>query len=117
MIAAQYFEQLARKNGLAFTAISRGTDPEPQLNEATKKGLLKDGFDISHLTPRRLTSTDTEGAPMVISFGPDVSGVTKPGVRIERWPDTPSVTENYDRARDYIVKQLQVLIRDLKDKK
>ena len=83
MIAAQYFERLARKNGLAFTAISRGTDPEQQLSEATKKGLLKDGFDVSRLTPRRLTATDTEGAAMVISFGPDVSPVTKPGVKVE----------------------------------
>ncbi|HYL75779.1 MAG TPA: hypothetical protein VEU96_16325, partial [Bryobacteraceae bacterium] len=92
MIAAQYFEQLAHKNGLAFTAISRGTDPEKQLNEATKKGLVKDGFDVSRLSPRRLTATDTEGAAMVISFGPDVSPVTKPGVKVEQWSDTPSVT-------------------------
>jgi len=117
MIAAQYFEQLAHKSGLAFTAISRGTDPERQLNEATKKGLMKDGFDVSRLTPRRLIAADTEGAAMVISFGPDVSPVTKPDVKVEQWPYTPSVTEDYDRARNYIVERVQILIRNLKDKK
>lgn len=112
VIAAAYFNQLARERHLGFRAISRGTDPSPEIALNVVDGLLADGLTLDGPTPKRLTATDLTNASRVISFC-DLPAEYGDQGSVERWNDVPPVSEDYARARDAIVERVARLLDDL----
>jgi arsenate reductase len=112
-IAAAYFNKLAQQQGLNFHAIFRGTSPALALNPAAQRGLIKDSFDVQGWKPGPVTKSDLENAYQIITldcFLPDKDNIAKP---ITQWEGIPPISENYDIARDSIVKKVQALIDEL----
>jgi hypothetical protein len=58
--------------------------------------------------------SDLSNATRIISFGPDLKPWMPKKAAVADWSATPSVSENYRAARDYIRKQLETLLQDLK---
>ena len=112
LLAATYFNHLAQQRNLGVQAIARGTTPDPELSAITVAGLMADGLSPSVSVPQKLTPEEVESAGQVISFCELPDRFQKKG-RIEQWDDIPSVSENYEKARDIIVKQLLRLIDNL----
>jgi arsenate reductase (thioredoxin) len=110
ILAAAYFNKLATQKGLEIRAIARGTNPDDQLSPQTLAGLTKDGLDPTESAPQKITEANIQSAQRVITFC-DLP-TAYPQARIERWDDVPPVSENYERARDIIVKHIQQMLKE-----
>ena len=115
-IAAAYFNKLAKEQGLNYRAVFRGITPDSVVGPAAQKGLIKDGFDVNGWKPLPVTKHDTESAYRVVTLDcllPEKYNVTKS----TQWTNIPSISENYNIARDSIAKKVQALIVELSLKK
>ena len=112
ILAAAYFNELARERNLGLTAIARGTSPDAELSAKTITGLREDGLTSTESIPIRLTREEIESAQRVVSFCtlPQEYGHK---VVVEYWDDVPPVSEDYERSRDAIVEHLKELIKTL----
>jgi hypothetical protein len=50
----------------------------------------------------------------IVSFGADLTPFLAQGVKVADWSATPSVSEDYRAARDYIRKKLEDLVKEIK---
>jgi protein-tyrosine-phosphatase len=107
IIAAAYFNKLAKEKNLEVHAMARGTHPDPELSPKTVEGLLADGLDSPELKPHLLELEDLENTGLIVSFCelPHEYQQTK----IEQWNDVPPVSENYEQARDTILGHMNSL--------
>lgn len=110
-IAAAYFNRIAKQKGLSFEAIFRGTDPQDSLTVATKRGLIKDGFDVSRMKPSPVSNEDVKNAYQVITFDCELP-TNQPPNRL-RWNGIPPISEDYTIARNQIEKKVDDLITQL----
>jgi arsenate reductase (thioredoxin) len=113
VIAATYFNKLAAENKLNYIAVFRGTDPDDSLGQAARIGLTKDGFDVSGLRPQKVSGSDVAGADQIVTFGCEIPSSLNPKVD-ERWDQIPSVSQDYEIARDEILKKVNDLVLRLK---
>jgi arsenate reductase (thioredoxin) len=112
ILAAAYFNKMARENNLSLTAIARGTHPDAELSAKAVAGLRADGLTPTESIPTKLDWKELESARRVVSF------CTLPGeylqkARVEYWEDVPTVSEDYEKARDAILEHLKGLINHL----
>jgi arsenate reductase (thioredoxin) len=113
VIAAAYFDKLAIERGLKHRAVFRGTNPDSTLAPAAEKGLKEDGINTSGWKPELVTKKDMDSASRIVTLGcalPEKPGVAK---KVVEWNGVPSPSQNYQAARDDIVKRVQSLIDDL----
>ena len=116
-IAAAYFNKLAKEKNLNYEAIFRATDPDTSLSPDTKKGLLKDGFDIKGWQPQLVTHDDINSASEIITFDctlPLEGNFEKP---IYRWNGIPPISKDYQVAKNQIADKVTTLIKELEKKK
>lgn len=111
-IAAAHFNKLARDGKLNARAISRGTDPDDTYPRGVTTGLHADGLDVEELRPKELSDTDILNAARIITFSqlPSEQPRISP---IDDWSDVPAVSENYEIARDEIVRRVRLVIDEL----
>jgi len=62
----------------------------------------------------KVSEKDLKGATKIVSFGPDLSPWLTDGTTVADWSATPSVSEDYQAAREYIRKQLEILVKELR---
>src|SRR5690348_10262856 len=99
IIAAAYFNKLAREQGVNLQAIARGTLPDDELSPGTVQGLMADGLTSTEVSPQKLRPDEIESAQRVIAFG-DLFNEEIRGVQIENWNEVPPVSKDYQTARD-----------------
>jgi arsenate reductase (thioredoxin) len=109
IVAAAYFNHLASEAGLDLRAIARGTTPDDELSPQTFKGLAEDGLTPSESSPQKLTEADMQSAQRVITFC-ELPNEYKQQVMIERWNNVPPVSEDYEKARDVIIKNIRQML-------
>ena len=114
IIAAAELERQAKEKGLDLNVLARGTNPDAEVPKLVRDGLKADGYDIEILKPTKLSEKDLKGAVKVVSFGPDLTPWLPARSAVADWSATPSVSENYRAAREYIRKQVEILLKDLK---
>jgi arsenate reductase len=112
VIAATEFARMAKEKGLDLNILARGTSPEDEIPKAVRDGLKSDGYDVSGLKPTKVSEKDLKGAAKIISFGPDLKPWLSDGASVSDWSATPAVNEDYRKAREYIRKQLEILLKD-----
>ena len=113
-IAAAYFNKLAQQQGLNYQAIFRGINPDSALGPAAQKGLIKDGFDVHSWKPIPVKKSNIENAYQVVTLDcllPGKDNIAKP---ITQWKGIPNISDDYNMARDEIVKKVQALLDELK---
>lgn len=113
VIAASYFNKLANEKGLNIQAIARGTNPDEVLSLKAVQGLQEDGLQATESIPQKLTLVEIKSAKKIITFCNLTDEETKQANEIEDWDDIPPVSENYQIARDSILKKLHSLITTL----
>jgi protein-tyrosine-phosphatase len=109
ILAASYFNQLAREKNLNLHAIARGTHPGTELSSKTVAGLREDGLTPDEPAPRKLTWEEIKSAQWIISFC-DLPDEYHQKVMVKKWDDIPPVSQDYQKARDAIVTRIQKLI-------
>ena len=110
VLAAADFERLAAERGLAITADSAGTEPDPEIAPGVAAALRADGVDLGQRRPRRVTAADTARADRVVTFGCELGEAMPAAVPVERWDDVPAVSENLPIARAAIRRHLDRLL-------
>lgn len=113
IVAAAYFNQLAKDASLNWRAMARGTNPDTRLLEEAVRGLAKDGLISTEPTPQLLSIDDVQWAQRMISFcelPAEYGTVTV----IEQWNDVPPISQDYNKARDVILEHLHELINKIR---
>ncbi len=116
VIAAAYFDKLAKERGLKRRAVFRGTNPDPALAPAAEKGLKEDGINTRGWKPELVTKKDLDLASRIVTLGCALPGKEGVAEKVVEWNDVPSVSQNYQLARDDIVKRVQNLVDELAKK-
>lgn len=114
IIAKAEFERLAKEKGIAVEVVSRGTIPDAEIAAGVRKGLLADGTDLGSAKPVKISAKDLEGAAAVVTFGPDLAEWMPKGAKTLDWSAAPSPSKDYREARDYIRKQVEGLVGEIK---
>ena len=109
VLAATYFNHFASELGLNLRAVGRGTNPDRELSTQAVNGLSEDGLTPSESGPQPLTEADIESAQRLVAFC-ELPEKYRRSASIEYWQDIPPVSENYERARDSIVKRIRLLL-------
>jgi protein-tyrosine-phosphatase len=116
VIAAAYFNKLAMERGLKYRAVFRGTNPDLTLAPAAEKGLKGDGIDTNGWKPEIITKKDRNDAARIVALGCAIPEKDTVLGKLTEWNDIPSVSENYNAARDDIVKRVERLVDELTKK-
>ena len=113
VMAAAEFRRMAKERGLDVNVLERGTNPDPEVPKAIRDGLKADGLAAGIAKPTKVSADDLRGATRVVSFGPDLTTWLPKGAAVADWSSTPSPSENYRAARDYIRQQIEALLQNL----
>ncbi len=114
LVAASFFERMAKERGLALRAVSRGTTPDPSVPAAVVEALRGDGFDVSAFVPQRLSEADVRAADRVVAIGVDLGEVGAKARRgVVRWDDIPPFSVSYPAAREAIRTRIASLLAEL----
>ena len=117
VIAAAHFNRLAEQRKLPYRAIARGINPDPEIPQQVRVNLAKDGLDVAAWKPQLVVEKDVREAARVVTFGcklPLPEKIT--AGKLVDWPDVPSTSEDYERARTVIVDKIEALLRTLTPK-
>lgn len=112
IVAAAYFDKLAKEAGFDRKALARGTNPEMELSPLAVAGLWRDGLKPKETIPQLLSTTDVKSAQRLIAFC-DLPAEYNDLAIIEQWEDIPPISENYETARDVLIPRIKHLLQAL----
>ena len=112
VVAAAYFNKIAREEHLDVHAVARGITPQNDIAVSAREGLKADNVVLDTKRPQILSDHDAADARRIVAFCPIPARYTRK-TAIERWDDVPPTGVNYGIARDAILKHLRELIRRL----
>jgi arsenate reductase (thioredoxin) len=113
VMAAAYFNHLAKRAGLPVVADTAGTEPDNSSSPAVVALLGKEGIDVPDRLPRRVTGDDLAQAQYVISLGCNLDDLDTAPERVEQWLNVPSPSEDLPGARRVILAHVEALITRL----
>jgi len=111
-IAAAYFNKIAKEKGVNYEAHFKGTDPQDSLTVATRRGLVRDGFNIAKMKPTLISESDINQSAQVIVFDCKLPTNINPKNLI-LWDGIPPISDSYDIARDQIEVKVRALVNQL----
>jgi len=112
VVAAAYFNKIAREKHLNQHAVARGTVPQKDISVSAREGLHSDGVAFETKRPQRLSRRDATHALRIVAFCPLPAGYSALAP-VETWKNVPPTGTNYGLARDAILNHLRELIRTL----
>jgi protein-tyrosine-phosphatase len=115
LMAASYFNELAKARHLPFHATSRGTAPNSTtVPPAIVDGLRADGFDVSSFHPTAITTADVASADRVILINTELpSGIADASKLPVQWTDVPPASVDYGAAREALKAHVRELLDQL----
>lgn len=116
VVAAAYFNKLAQEQHLNWHGVARGVTPQEDLSVSAAAGLKKDGVTTEVVKPQAVTQQDFNRADYVVTFLP-LPGNLKLKTPLEEWYDVQWTPNDYDKARDGILKHIEGLLPKLKSRK
>lgn len=112
VIAATYFNKLAKEKNIQWEAVSRGNNPDEEVSEKTKKLLGEDKLLDVTFSPQRLSQLDVDAAEQVILFN-DLPENIHGRNNIEYWLEIQSVNDDFQKLRDDILAKIIPLLDSL----
>jgi chromate transport protein ChrA len=109
LVAAEWFNRLARERGLSPRAVSRGITPDATVPPAIVQAMARDGFEVGGFRPRALADSDLQGA-RVVSFGAAIPGSP---ANVETWLEVPPATQDFAASRDAIKLRIERLLAEI----
>jgi protein-tyrosine-phosphatase len=111
VIAASYFNKLAKEKNIPWQAVSRGTHPDPEISPKTKKLLIEDNLLDKSFIPKKLSQADVDTTQQVILFcslPPTLQGNGK----TSHW-EVNAVNDDFQKLRNDIISRITPLIDSL----
>src|SRR5688572_13525315 len=112
VIAAAYFNRIAKERGLDFVADAAGTEPQEAVSPAVVKLLGAEGLDVSQHQPRRVTDLELKTAFRVVSLGCALEDLSASSSLLD-WSDVPPPGQDLLKTRDLIKRHLEEFLADL----
>ena len=115
VMAASYFNAMARERRLPHRAAARGTAPDSESVPAPIAHALRaDGFDVSDFRPAPVSQSDVRFAARIVTIGTQAPPKLDAGrVQIDQWNDVPPASVDYPAARDALQAHVARLIEEL----
>jgi len=110
LIAAEYFNRLAREKGLPAKATTAGPEPDPEVPANVIEGMNSRGFDVRTYKPALISAEQLHDADLIVSFACDAGRKLEPGKTEERWDECPAVSDDFDIAWDFITGRVAKLV-------
>lgn len=114
-MAAAYFNDVAKKRGLPFVAISRGLETDKSIPPRIRDGLAVDGLKPLDDVPQGLTAEESNSSVKVLAFD-TVPADRKGSAEVTYWSDVPLDRKDYAGTRDAILRHIDELIPALNAK-
>jgi protein-tyrosine-phosphatase len=116
LIAAEYFNRLARERGLAIHATTSGPEPDPEVPANVVEGMKTRGIDVQAYRPTLIAAEQLGHADLIVSFACDAARKLAPGKPEERWDACPAVSDDFDVAWDFITTRVAALVERIEPK-
>ena len=113
LIAAEYFNRLAREKSLPLSATTSGPEPDPEVPTNVVDGMQARGIDVRRYRPTLITADRLKDADLIVSFACDAGRRVAPGKPEQRWDDCPAVSDDFDAAWDFITSRVETLVARL----
>jgi arsenate reductase len=112
LMAASYFNELARERGLSIRAISRGIAPDSDtVPQPIRSRLGAEGFDVSEFRPVALSSTDVANSVRIIAISTSLpASFAAPDPAVEEWQDVPPASSDYAAASSTLRQRVRELL-------
>jgi protein-tyrosine-phosphatase len=110
VLAAAEFNRLAEQRGLAWRAMSRGINPDPEIAPAIASALAKDGMEVKG-KPALVAGSDVKGAAYTVTMGATLPNAMRVG-DIREW-DVPSTSADLVAARTDIRLRVEKLLDEI----
>ena len=114
-MAAAYFNKVAKERGLPFKAVSRGIDMYWTIPVRIQDGLALDGLEPANV-PNALTAFEAFHASRVLAFDP-IPAEQRGDADVTYWSGVPLGIQDYEAARNEIVRRVDALIPTLANEK
>lgn len=112
VVAAAYFNKIAREEHLDLYAIARGIAPQKDISARAREGLNADGVAIETKRPQALSPADAAQASRIVAFYPLPAKYSRLAP-VEDWQDLTWNPADYPAVRDAILAHIRELIREL----
>lgn len=121
VMAASYFNQLAKERGLEHVADAAAAEEPYDAVPAPVAGhLQRDGIDVRAFKPRRVEAGELGTAARVIAIDCDVPGAAERradeadgAAGVERWDDVPQASVDLDGSAAAIRRHVEALVEEL----
>jgi arsenate reductase (thioredoxin) len=113
LIAAEYFNRLARETGSALVATTSGPEPDPEVPGNVVEGLSKRQIDVRGYRPMLISAAGLADADLIVSFACEAGAALAPGKPVERWDGCPAVSADFETAWGFITGHVDELIKRL----
>ena len=111
VIAATYFNKLAKDKNIPWQAVSRGTHPDPEISPKTKKLLLEDNLLDKSFIPKKLSQDDVDTTQQVILFCSLPQTIQGKG-KTSQW-EVNAVNDDFQKLRSDIISKITPLVDSL----
>jgi protein-tyrosine-phosphatase len=116
LIAAEYFNRLAREKSLPVRATASGSEPDAEVPAHVVEGMKTRGIDVQAYRPTLTAAAQLDDADLIVSFASDAGRRLAPGKPEERWDECPAVIDSFDIAWDFIAKRVDALVENIDSK-
>ena len=113
LIAAAYFNRLARQHGLDFAATTSGPEPDAEVPSNVIEGLRNHAIDVGGYRPTMISAAGLADADLIVSFACDAGMRLAPDRPVERWDECPAVSDDFETAWRFITSRVERLFRRL----
>jgi arsenate reductase (thioredoxin) len=113
VIAASYFNAMAKERNLDYVAECRGTFPDSVVSQGAKDGLTKDKMFDPNTKPKKLLVSDTANVERIILFTTLPPELNSANIKTENWSTIQNVDAEYEKRRNAIVKKINELLDSL----
>jgi arsenate reductase len=113
LIAAEYFNRLAREKASSLRATTSGPEPDPEVPGNVVDGMKARGFDVRAYKPTLISAEGLKDADLIVSFACDAGRKLAPDKAEKRWDECPAVSDDFDIAWDFITGRVEKLFTQL----
>jgi arsenate reductase (thioredoxin) len=112
VIAASYFNKMAKERNLDYVAECRGTFPDSVVSPAIKQNLTREKVFDPNTKTQKLVISDTANVDRIILFT-SLPPALITNIKTENWSTIQNVDADYEKRRDAIVKKINELLDSL----
>lgn len=118
VVAASYFNEIARAQGLDFIAVAAAAEePYDAVPEKVATYLQQDGIDVHQFKPHHVTEEEIESAAKIITIDCDLTKLDTNGRVVEQWNDVPKMSADLPGSASSIRNHVEALITSIKLKR